>query len=292
MRKQWSLILLGGILLGVLVLASGLTRSQLPESQPFRLEEKVEQITGLPDGGSFTQRTAFLVRGLFLFFLLFFPLYLIISLLTQRGRKRLVNDLIRLAAFLLFLYWLDRQSPRVTEGFEKMTELPMQMEEAMPNPQAPLAVFDPGQAPQWLTISLLVGAMLFLVLLVGVVAWWWYLPDRRKGKAEGPNTRQQLAEQAETAIEAIEGGSDLKNVILFAYFEMARILAEARGLERAPSMTPAEFAQALERQGLPAGAVRDLTRLFEQVRYGSYSSGTEMETRALNALRAIQVSVV
>ena len=54
-------------------------------------------------------------------------------------------------------------------------------------------------------------------------------------------------------------------------------------------MTPSEFAEALGRQGLPAGAINDLTHLFEAVRYGNQQPDPGMQQRALNAFRAIEV---
>lgn len=289
-RKVWLLVLLGVLLLGLVALAASFTRSELQPGQPFRLEEEVEAISGLDGEGSYPPPNVLLVRGLIILLVLWYPIYLLISFLTKRGRKRLLTDLIRLGLILLFLFWLDRRAPAALDQLSEPTAVTMDLQ-VTPNPAAQLVEFDPESAPPWISTALLVGAALFLTALAAGIAWWWLVPDWRKGKEAGPSPSQLLAETAGEAAEAIEAGQDFKDVILNAYFQMARILAEARDLERPNSMTPSEFAAALSTQGLPSGAVLELTRLFEWVRYGGHKAGEDMESRAVKALRAIEVSV-
>ena len=52
-------------------------------------------------------------------------------------------------------------------------------------------------------------------------------------------------------------------------------------------MTQAEFAVRLERDGLPADAVKSLTRLFENVRYGGYRTGPKEVNEAVACLTTI-----
>ena len=52
-------------------------------------------------------------------------------------------------------------------------------------------------------------------------------------------------------------------------------------------MTTREFEDSLTRAGVPAESVRELTRLFEAVRYGWSSPGPEEGERAIRCLEAI-----
>jgi 2-iminoacetate synthase ThiH len=52
-------------------------------------------------------------------------------------------------------------------------------------------------------------------------------------------------------------------------------------------MTPHEFAQRLEKAGLPAHPVQQLTRLFERVRYGAFNPGKKDVDEAVACLNAI-----
>jgi hypothetical protein len=71
------------------------------------------------------------------------------------------------------------------------------------------------------------------------------------------------------------------------YYEMSRVLRQQRGIRRHQAMTPREFATFLEEAGLPTEAVRRLTELFEQVRYGAKSPGRDEGAQALACLETI-----
>jgi hypothetical protein len=68
---------------------------------------------------------------------------------------------------------------------------------------------------------------------------------------------------------------------------MVRILNEQRGIQRRKHMTPREFEIRLEEAGFPGEPVRQLTRLFEQVRYGAKALGAQEERQAVACLTAI-----
>ena len=61
----------------------------------------------------------------------------------------------------------------------------------------------------------------------------------------------------------------------------------ARGIRRQEAVTPSEFEKQLEDAGLPREPVADLTRLFEEVRYGSKILGEWEGRRAIACLTAI-----
>jgi hypothetical protein len=68
---------------------------------------------------------------------------------------------------------------------------------------------------------------------------------------------------------------------------MSHVLSESRGINRSEVMTPREFENYLAAMGLPQEPISGLTRLFEEVRYGTKESGPLEEERALASLTAI-----
>ena len=96
-----------------------------------------------------------------------------------------------------------------------------------------------------------------------------------------------VAQEAQKTIDEIRSGADLKEGVIRCYYEMARVLSEERGIKRRQAMTTREFEKQLEEAGLTSGHVSRLTRLFEQVRYGSKHLGDREEREALDCLTAI-----
>jgi hypothetical protein len=82
-------------------------------------------------------------------------------------------------------------------------------------------------------------------------------------------------------------GGNLKNTIMRCYYEMSQVINEQRGIRRDRSMTPREFEIYLESNGLPGEPVRQLTHLFEDVRYGDLAVGEKEEQQAQSSLTAI-----
>jgi hypothetical protein len=68
---------------------------------------------------------------------------------------------------------------------------------------------------------------------------------------------------------------------------MTEIATKKRGVPREISVTPSEFEQTLVSKGLPSVPVHDLTRIFEDVRYGGMGAGEDERRRAVSALRII-----
>jgi hypothetical protein len=287
-RKWFAIALLAVVLLGVAALAAGLPGMRLQDGRPFRLPASDEQAAEALGGDSAFQRGFVLARGLIAAAVIIYAIYIFVSLLTRQGRKRLFNDLIRLAVFVLCLYLLNTRGAELFNNFKLGGNLGG-LGQATTDPSVPLALFSPS-TPGWIPLGLLLAAATLLAAFVGVIAWWWFMPTRR-GAAKADAARQLLSAEARQAVQDIEAGEQLEDVVLRAYYRMERILAEQRGLSRAEAMTPSEFADALGRQGLPKGAVNDLTHLFEAVRYGGKQLGPESQQRATNALRAITLTL-
>jgi hypothetical protein len=68
---------------------------------------------------------------------------------------------------------------------------------------------------------------------------------------------------------------------------MAYIAGNLRGVRRSSDMTAQEFEQLLIDAGLPKEPLRRLTRLFEDVRYGTEVPSEKEERTAVRCLTAI-----
>ncbi|QKY20852.1 DUF4129 domain-containing protein [Halolamina sp. CBA1230] len=88
------------------------------------------------------------------------------------------------------------------------------------------------------------------------------------------------------AADRIETGDAFDNEVFRAWVEMTHHLA----VDHPESSTPAEFAAAAVDAGMSPDDVRELTDLFEEVRYGDHEVTEEREQRATAALRRIESS--
>lgn len=127
----------------------------------------------------------------------------------------------------------------------------------------------------------LVGA-LALVIRAGRV------PDRDDdGDAADANAAAaDVGKAASRAADRIEASADPENEIYRAWREMTRLL----DVSNPRSATPGEFAAAGIDAGMERGHVEELTRLFEDVRYGGDDPSEPMERRAVAVLRRIEAA--
>jgi hypothetical protein len=93
-----------------------------------------------------------------------------------------------------------------------------------------------------------------------------------------------VGEAAGRAADDIEGEVDTSNAVYRAWREMT----DALDVARPETSTPAEFASAAVDAGMAREDVDELTRLFEDVRYGGATPSAERERRAVDALRRIE----
>jgi hypothetical protein len=165
-----------------------------------------------------------------------------------------------------------------------LPETPQQQTTLPGNPPAPTAeptaAFPQGEG--WTEPP----RILYQVLVVGIGAAgvWLFVQWIRERRAAPQN---RILHEAEGAVNALQAGKDLRNVILRCYFQMAATLQEEQGLERSPDMTVREFEAILAQMGYPAPPVQQLTTLFEKIRYGEKEIGAQDEAAALESLNAI-----
>jgi magnesium-transporting ATPase (P-type) len=278
--KRNSLLLLSFAAILILVLASGLPGLQLAEGQPFSLGQAqtgVSTSTAILPGGDILM---WIFRAILALALVFLPLYIIYSLFTPEGRKRLFADIVLIAGILWVSEYLHKANQNAA------LKQPVAMPGAAQIPglglnAAPTAQFS-ASPPSWLalvvilTISILIVAVTFAAVR--------FIRHRKKSEK---NSYEDLAREAEMAIESLRSGGDLSISILHCYQEMSRIVKKEKGIAREATMTPREFEERLEGKGLPRESIRTLTRLFEQVRYGAVPTGIREENLALACLTDI-----
>jgi hypothetical protein len=93
-----------------------------------------------------------------------------------------------------------------------------------------------------------------------------------------------VSEVAGRAADRLEHDADVDNEVYRAWQEMTELLE----LPDPETSTPADFATAAVEANMDEDAVADLTRLFEEVRYGERAASPEREEAAIRSLRRIE----
>ena len=217
-----------------------------------------------------------------LFWVLFITMVILVaSMLSPEMRKWLIRSIIGMLSTVLMVYYLARQGTLSLFNFTAgMGDQAAAGNQNLP----PIAPFSPPDVPPWMTYLITIAVILVILFLTWRLSRWW----RRLG---GPRSSSQslddLAAIARSSLDDLASGQDWDDVIVGCYARMSDAVSRRRGLFRTQAMTPAEFARRLEQAGLPADAVRRLTRLFEAVRYGGRRSSQNEINEAVSCLTAI-----
>jgi hypothetical protein len=135
-----------------------------------------------------------------------------------------------------------------------------------------------GQPPSELILLVLIAFIIVVGLLVLKVSGIWL---------KGPGTTKQILHEAESALNEIKSGENLRNVIFRCYLQMTHAIQEERKIERNYNMTVREFEDWLEEKGFPIVPIHQLTHLFEKARYGTQLTVQEDEKLAVESLGEI-----
>jgi hypothetical protein len=276
-QRLWTVIGLGCAIVALLLLAASLSELKFQPGHFYDLTSRLPLMGGPgaalpldPASLDFWQMVMSIVSLALL-------IYLVIGLIFSRKlRRQLLRRLINILIVLVLFQLLSRalraaslQQGRSSEGVS--TALP-----GLPGGE-PLPTFSANPGP-WLIAQ--VSTILVALLLGGIWLHW-----RRGRTQESPLAR--LADEAQVALADLQSGNDLKDTVMRCYREMSRILSEQRGIARPRDMTPREFEQQLAAVGLRDEHIRQLTRLFERVRYGARQAGEREEREAVACLTAI-----
>lgn len=278
--KQASLLWLAVAGLLVLLLAMGLPGIQLHPGQPFSLGRPQVELGGGTSLLSDNQSLLVIFQGIIAVALILLPVYIIFSLLTPEGRRRLVADVIAFIVLLVIAEYVHSlpYNPDATQQ-TPAGEIASGLNQS--DNSGPTAVFS-ATPPNWLIV--LVSLAVSVAVVIGVSGLIRFIQHRRRA----PRTAlSRLADEAQTAMASLQRGGDFELTIIRCYQEMVRVIRDEQGLTREQAMTPREFEDQLVARGLPRPPVLTLTRLFEQARYGHLPASAEREAQAAACLSEI-----
>jgi hypothetical protein len=277
--KQTTLILLAiaGVL--ILLLAMSLPRLTLFQGEAFSLGQPPP---GLSQGNAPLESSdvlVWVVRGFVALALICLPVYIISSLMSPQGRRRLIANVVMMALLLSLADYLRNQPLENTKQDQEQTAGALQPVEGEAGP--PTAIFSPDP-PAWLTLAIILTASVLVVAAVVITIWMI-----RRRRQVPVSALDRLAEAAQNTAASLQAGADFKVSVMRCYQEMVLVVKQEKGIARETAMTAREFEDQLVKRGLPQEAIRTLTRLFEQVRYGSALPSTRDEDLALSCLTDI-----
>ena len=271
-KRMWVIVFAGLAIAALALLSAGLPGLELQPGRPLVFEQIAPRAFQgfLPaDASPLEEFLRAVWSALALVCVALLPFAIIHLILSPQARKRVIRDLLILAAFLIVYSMALLRVGQLANASEAPAA-------AVPATDQVVAEFTPPS--EWLTFWVSLG-------LAGAATLGGWLLWRRLRPAPAP--LQQLAREAQTAIEQLRAGGDLKNTVIRCYFEMSRALNDRQGIRRPSGMTPREFERRLAGMGLPADHVRRLTRLFEAARYSPDTPGERDEREAVACLSAI-----
>ena len=280
-RRVWLLSLVGLALVTVLLLAGSLQNLTFLPGHALPFAQLIPDLENGTSGDADMSRFMSIMRVFFILGWVLLPFYVIYLIISPEARKRFLRDLMVMMPMLLVLYFLLREPP-AGEGIQQLNRRleAQSLEEVLTTPVPPVT-FEANPSDWVVALTTIVLAVAATGLLVGIL----FLFLRSRQPKQQPLKR--VAFEAQAAIDAIEAGGDLRDVILRCYFEMTRAIGDARNLKRNADMTANEFESFLLDRGLPHEPIHNLTDLFVKVRYGAFQPGRQEERLAISSLSAI-----
>jgi uncharacterized membrane protein len=280
-RDRIKMLLPAGIIAVLVLLAIGINGLQMLPGRPFNLGDPGPMSAGGSAlSGDPNNISILIFRIIMIAAAIALPATLLMALLTSDGRRQLLAYLI-MGALLVLGFLLLQGSPKNPRDVEVAKQAVSQETPLPLAAQLPTDVFRPS-APDWLVLAISIS---FGLLICGIIAAVVYVAWRRSRPAN--TAMQELAAEAQSAMQALQSGAELKDVVMRCYREMSRVLQKERGIQRQAAMTAREFEIALNDKGIPAEPVQQLTRLFEKVRYGHEVPAPLDEQLAMSSLSAI-----
>ena len=279
-RRKIVIISLGVLVLAVILLSASLTGLKLQEGQILILNNRLpvaNNMDNLP-GGLFILQ---FIRFVYLLALIMTPFMIIYLIISPKGRKAFLRYLQVVISISLIIFFISKFiSSLRAENSKESGGLTAGLPQTGTGLTANLPPVPTPSEGLILGLSIALAVIVTLVMLgLGYLMW------RRIPRPE--NGMVRIAFEAQNTLDDLRAGGNLKNAIMRCYYEMSRVINEQRGLQRDRTMTPREFEVYLESNGLPEAPVRQLTHLFEDVRYGDIEVGEKEEQLAQNSLTAI-----
>lgn len=278
----WTILIALIVLTGLFLLASSLSSIRFSEGKLLPASSLAPGFRQGNDPSDSVSVFLKVFRVVMIIMWILLPIYVIYLLLSKEARKRLLRDIAMILPFMVLLYFLSSNVAKQKGDQTLLGNFGLEAaKEGASQEVPPLPVFQPP--PAWVTtVTTIILATATVIAVAAIVYTIW----RRTRKKEDEPLRR-IEQQAQEAIDLLEAGGDLRDVILRCYLQMIIALRDYRMIDRERDMTPHEFEQLLEKRGLPKEPVRQLTELFEHVRYGAYNPGRDEERAAIASLSAI-----
>ena len=272
-RRIWIILLALAALIGLIILASGLKELKFDPPQWIGLENIFNFSNDVihEDTSSVSW-----IRNLLLgMFILIFLLFLVP--IRPRSSKDLIKMIVRfiLIAFVIIMV-LGRFAQKIPLLNEDIANTSGTGSSSGPQIFSPPVVNSTWEF--WIAAVIVIFISVILYVVFNRFIDRWLQP--RKGLDE-------FADIARSTLNDLSEIKVSKNTIIRCYIRMNSAVNEYRGITREAAMTPAEFAQNLEKAGLPRDGVQGLTRVFEKVRYGAQNINPEEIKEAKQCLTSI-----
>lgn len=233
---------------------------------------------GAPGGAAHFGEPTALLDILLAIVLVLFGVYVIVHIATPEGRRRILRQMLRLAVVLLVLF-LARDLLQRREGAELTPEggPPAALPWSLPaGGEGTVAGSAPPAVPGW------VVSLAAAVLAGGIALWLW-----RRWRVPPPGELDEIRAALDEASADLSAGVSVADVVVRCWAQMVAIASRRMKDATAPQLTARELAERLVALGFREEAVRVLTKLFEEVRYGHKDSESR-RAEALAALAAIR----
>lgn len=202
--------------------------------------------------------------------------FLLYLLVYRREALAEIAGVVGAIALVALIFWLASHLDLSTAGLPGWGDSPA-ADPSFGSADSPRR--SPPVALLFVIGAVLVGAVAIL-LRGGSIASFGTTSDEPEASEEAA----AVGKAARRAADRIETTDDVENEIYRAWREMTELL----DVQRPESNTPGEFAAAAVDAGMDPADVDDLTRLFEDVRYGGDEPTEPTERRAVAILRRIE----
>ena len=272
-KKHIGLLLLTGALISLVLLASSLSNFRIQSGTSLSFADNSdEDILTVEELWQVQTYFFSILKGILALIFLILLIFVVARLIVLVNIKIILLSVLVMGILLAIVYLIPATTPGQSAVFPNES-----LDIATPTPYTyPVATL--GRPPQ----------ILFWLVIIGIVLGL-SLPAIKlvKDKLGRTLLEDELLQEAENAVHALQVGMDFRNVIMRCYMQMARSLQEELGIERNFSMTVREFEDWLEYLGFPTVPVHQLITLFEKVRYGEHDSSDDDEKNAIESLNEI-----
>ena len=275
-NKAVILFLAAAGLASLILLAAGLRNMQFQPAQPLGINLGSTP-TGVMAGTILDMPMWFYMLMAAVMLLVLFVSFLVMD---PKMRRQVSRGMFRFLISMAVLAWVMQNAAKNRKD-AGLSNLPLA---SAGSSLAGSGSSGPVYAPPVISPWLILGVSFLIAALLLLAGWLIY---KRWSKKKPYHPLVEIAGIARKTIDDLADGGNWDNAIVQCYVRMSQVVTAQRGLIRQIGTTPSEFAARMERAGLPGEAVRVLTRLFEQARYGGATSSVEDRNLAVSALNAI-----